>query len=207
MPRGLFLALDGLDGTGKSTQCRMLADWLRGRGRRIVDCIDPGGTALGDRVRELLLFGRTVQMTARTEALLFMASRAELVNQIIRPALERGDDVVSDRYVLASIVYQGHAGGIDPAEIRQLAAFTTGGLEPDLNLVLDLDVDAALRRRGRDADRMESKGRAFFERVRAGFTAEAAAHPANVAIVDAAPTVDAIHAAIVARVTPLLGGA
>src|SRR4051812_18910546 len=112
MAAGLFLSLDGIDGTGKSTQCRLLADWLRGRGRAVVACVDPGGTPLGQEVRQILLSGR-YHPTPACEALLFMASRAQLVDEVIRPALERGEVVVSDRFLLANVVYQGHAGRLD----------------------------------------------------------------------------------------------
>src|ERR1700726_2574713 len=108
----LFLSLDGLDGTGKSTQCRLLCDWLRQQGREVTACVDPGGTALGERLREILLHHRGT-MEPAAEALMFMASRAQLVAEVIRPALAQGQIVVSDRYLLANVVYQGHAGGLD----------------------------------------------------------------------------------------------
>ena len=130
-----FLSLDGLDGTGKSTQCRLLADRLRGRGLAVTECVDPGGTELGGRLREILLASRQTRIGMRTEALLFMASRAELVAQVIRPALDRGDVVVSDRFLLATVVYQGHAGGLPPDDLWAVGRFATGGLLPDLTLV------------------------------------------------------------------------
>src|SRR5262245_59734233 len=156
MTHALFLSLDGLDGTGKSTQCRLLADWLRAQGRRVVECADPGGTPVGDVLRELLLDHRSA-MTPACEALLFMASRAQLVAEVIRPALEAGQVVISDRFLLANIVYQGHAGGLDPTLLWETGRLATGGLEPDLTLVLDLPVAAALGRRKGMADRVESR--------------------------------------------------
>jgi dTMP kinase len=119
MTRGLFLSLDGLDGTGKSTQCRLLADWLRERGRTVVTSVDPGGTPVGDRLRQLI-FHPEQALNVTCEALLFMASRAQLVNDVIRPALTAGSDVVTDRFLLANVVYQGHAGGLDPDELWQV---------------------------------------------------------------------------------------
>src|SRR5579883_1688834 len=154
MPALPFISLDGLDGTGKSTQCRLLADWLRSKGYAVTTCVDPGGTELGAKVRELLLFGKHHRIGPRSEALLFMASRAELVDQVIRPALSRGEVVVSDRYLLANVVYQGHAGGLPPGELWEVGRFSTGGVVPHLTLVLDLPPDAARARRGREADRM-----------------------------------------------------
>lgn len=188
-----FLSLDGLDGTGKSTQCRRLADWLRGRGHTVTQCVDPGGTEFGAKLREILLAGREQAMGMRAEALLFMASRAELVDRVIRPALARGEVVVSDRFTLANVVYQGHAGGLDPADLWATGRLATGGLDPDLTIVLDLPTDLARTRRGRPADRVESRGPDYHKRVRAGFLREAAARPGKVVVVDASPDVDAVH--------------
>jgi dTMP kinase len=192
MTRAPFLSLDGLDGAGKSTQCRLLADWLRGRGHDVTQCADPGGTALGDALRELLLHRRD-ELTPACEALLFMASRAQLVAEVIRPALAAGRAVVSDRFLLANVVYQGHAGGLDPEELWRTGALSTGGLEPDLTVVLDLPLDRAVARRQRPADRVESRAREYQERVRAGFLAEARRRPERVRVVDAGQTVEAVH--------------
>lgn len=192
-----FLAFDGLDGTGKSTQVRLLAEWLRGRGRAVTTCADPGGTELGAKLREILLFGRQQSMSVRAEALLFMASRAELVDRVVRPALDRGEVVISDRYLLANVVYQGHAGGLDPAQLWAAGALSTGGTEPGLTILLDLPCAAARARIGRPADRVESRGADYFERVRAGFLAEAARlGPAKVRVVDAAGDAETVHRAV-----------
>lgn len=184
MARGPFVSLDGLDGTGKSTQCRLLAAWLRGRGYAVTECADPGGTAVGDRIRDLLL-DRGQPMSLACEAFLFMASRAQLTAEIIRPALEAGQAVVADRYLLANVVYQGHAGGLPPEQLWEIGRLATGGLEPDLILVLDLPVTVALSRRTRPADRVESRDLAYHERVRNGFIAEARRRPDRVKVVDA----------------------
>ncbi len=200
MPAGSFLVLDGLDGTGKSTQCRRLAEWLRARGRTVVECIDPGGTDVGLKLREILLHGRELKISPRTEALLFCASRAELVEQVIRPALARGEFVISDRYLLANVVYHGHAGGLDPADIWALERVGTGGVMPSLTLLLDLPVSDAWQRRGRDADRMESRGRDYAERVRQGFLTEAAASPDDTIVIDASGDADAVFAKLQAVV-------
>src|SRR5262245_66691310 len=114
MPTPGFRSLDGLDGTGKSTQCRLLVDWLRGQKVPVTPTTDPGGTALGQELRKLVLFGREHRIAVATEAMLFMASRAQLVDEIIRPALDRGEVVISDRFTLANVVYQGHAGRMNP---------------------------------------------------------------------------------------------
>src|SRR5947209_6163846 len=155
MARPAFLSLDGLDGTGKSTQCKLLIDWLAEQKIPAIFCSDPGGTPLGQELRKILLFGREHAMTMPAEALLFMASRAQLVAEVIRPALDDGKCVVSDRFTLANVVYQGHAGGMNTDELWKVGAVATGGLEPDLTFVLDLPLETAAARRNRDADRME----------------------------------------------------
>lgn len=199
----MFISLDGIDGCGKSTQCRLLADWLRGQGRDVVTCADPGGTALGQVIRELLLDHRR-EMSLACEAMLFMASRAQLVNEVIRPALDAGKVVVSDRFVLANVVYQGHAGGLDVDLLRQAGRLSTGGLEPDLTIVLDLPIDAAQSRRKPTPDRMERRPTDFHEKVRAGFLAEARRRPERIQVVDATRSVDAIHQAICQHVAKLI---
>ncbi len=192
MPRGWFLCLDGVDGAGKSTQCRLLAEWLRGQGRDVVPCHDPGGTELGKQLREILLHHRGV-MALTTEALLFMASRAQLVAEVICPALDAGKIVLADRFLLANVVYQGHAGGLDPAALWQVGAFGIDGVEPDLTLILDLPPEVSLARRKPSADRLESRGDAYFANVRAGFLAEAARRPDRLRVIDATPAVDIVQ--------------
>jgi dTMP kinase len=205
----LFVSLDGLDGTGKSTQCRLLAAWLRGRGLEVQECTDPGGTAVGGVVRDLLLHHRG-ELALRCEALLFMASRAQLVAEVIRPALDAGRAVVCDRYVLANVVYQGHAGGLDPRQLWDIGRFSTAGLEPDLTLVLDLPPELALARRRRPADRVESRDAGYQARVRDGFLTEAGLRPERIRVIDASPPVEVVHERIceeVARVMEARRGA
>src|SRR5437763_11195080 len=158
-----FVSLDGIDGTGKSTQCRLLAEWLRGRGLTVIECADPGGTPLGDLLRDLLLDHRR-EMTLPCEAFLFMASLAELVARVLRPTLDAGGAAVADRFLLANVAYQGYGGGLDVDELWRMGRLATGGLEPDLTIVLDLPLDVAFARRGRAADRMESRAREYHER-------------------------------------------
>jgi dTMP kinase len=198
-----FIALEGIDGTGKSTQSRLLADWLRGRGYVVTQCADPGGTPLGDQLRAVLLDNRQ-QMAMRAEVLLFMASRAELVERVIRPALAAGSAVVTDRFLVSNIVYQGYAGGLDPAELRRLCLFATGGLEPDVSIVLDLPVERATTRRKPEADRIEGRGAAHQEAVRQGFLAEARAHPERICVINAGRSVKATHGDVVREVERVL---
>jgi dTMP kinase len=192
MPHPLFISLDGLDGTGKSTQCRLLASWLREQGHTTLECVDPGGTEIGGVIRKLLLEHRG-EMTLACEAFLFMASRSQLVAEIIRPALAAGQIVISDRYLLANVVYQGHAGGLDPQVLWEMGALSTGGLEPDLTLVLDLPPQAAAARRDRPADRMESRDGTFHERVRNGFLLEAQRRPDGIRVIDASPAAEVVQ--------------
>jgi dTMP kinase len=209
MTRGLFLALDGLDGSGKSTQCQLLADWLRGRGQKVTLCADPGGTAVGQIIRALLLEHRG-DMALSCEALLFMASRAQLTAEVIRPALAAGHGVVTDRYTLANLVYQGYAGGLDVEALRQIGLLATAGLEPDLTLVLDLPVETALARRARPADRVESRDAAYHARVREGFQSEARRWPERIYLLDATQPPTVVHQQIcqeVARVMAARPGA
>ena len=170
---GLFLVLDGPDGGGKSTQAARLAAWLRGAGLEVVTCRDPGGTALGERVREILLARDAVPISLRAEMLLYMASRAQLVEDVIAPALAAGHVVVSDRYLLANIVYQGSAGGLLEEEIAWVGMVATSGLLPDLTLVLDIAPEAAAARVGPPRDRIEDRPLFYHERVRAGYLAAA----------------------------------
>lgn len=200
---GVFISLDGVDGAGKSTQCTLLADWLRAQGNNVVTVTDPGGTAAGDRIRDMVLHGRQ-ELAVHCEALLFMASRAQLVAEIIAPALAAGKAVVADRYLLANVVYQGHAGGIDPTRLLELGLFACNGVEPNLTIVLDLSVECAHARKHLPADRMESRDAAFHARVRAGFLAEASRRPDRVHIIDGSQPTDSVHAKVIAEVSHVL---
>lgn len=204
MPRSAFVSLDGLDGTGKSTQCRLLVEWLSAQKVPVTACTDPGGTALGQELRRLLLFGREHRISTTTEALLFMASRAQLVQEVIRPALDRGEVVVSDRFTLANVVYQGHAGGLSADELWKVGAFATGTLEPDLTVVFDLSPELAVARRNRAADRMEERGEDYFAAVKRGFMFEAGMHPDKYRLVDATPDADTVQKAVRREVGRLL---
>lgn len=195
----MFFSFDGLDGTGKSTQIRLFVDWLQARGHDVVSCVDPGSTRLGESIREILLDGTAGQIARRSEMLLFMAARAQLVEEVIRPAIDIGKTVVSDRYLLANVVYQGHAGGLDVASLWQIGVVATAGISPDLTFVLDMAPEAATSRIGRTLDRMETFGDEFRARVRDGFLAEAARRPDKIVVIDAARSIEAVHAEIVAH--------
>lgn len=192
----MFISIDGGDGTGKSTQAALLCEWLRAGGREVVACRDPGSTRLGEAVRELVLNRNDLRIDRRSEMLLYMAARAQLVEEVIRPALDEGNTIVSDRYLLANVVYQGHAGGLDVETLWQVGRVATGGLLPELTLVLDMPPQQAGARLRRKLDRMEQQGDAFHARVRQGFLDEAARQPDRIVVVDAAQPIDPVQAQI-----------
>jgi dTMP kinase len=193
----LFFSFDGIDGVGKSTQLRLFCQWLEEQGRETVVCRDPGSTPLGERVREILLNSdESVAIGPRSEMLLYMAARAQLVDEVIRPALDAGRTVVSDRFLLANIVYQGYAGGLDVPAIRQVGAVAIDGVAPDCTFLLDMDPATALGRLARQLDRVESRGAAYREQLRVGFLEEAETMGASVHVVPADRTVEAVQAEI-----------
>lgn len=192
----MFYSFDGIDGCGKSAQARLFADWLRQRGREVVACRDPGSTRLGEEVRQLLLDRDDLGISRRAEMLLYMAARAQLVEEVIKPALVAGKDVVSDRFLLANVVYQGHAGGLDLPALWQVGRVATDAVEPDLTFVLDIDTAEAAARLNRPLDRMERQGAVFFAALRAGYLAEAARHGERMLVVDAARSIEEIQAEI-----------
>jgi dTMP kinase len=196
----MFFSFDGVDGVGKSTQIQLFCNWLRGQGREIVTCRDPGGTVLGDKLRAILLDQREVPIHCRAEMLLYMASRAQLVEEVIRPALNAGRIVVSDRYLLANVVYQAHAGEgeLDPGSVWMVGAVTVAGVVPNLVFLLDMPADKAAARIERSPDRMESRGLAYLERVRQGFLTEARRLPHQIKVIDADRPIETIHAEVVA---------
>lgn len=191
--RGKFLVLEGPDGSGKSTQFRRLASALQGAGLTLCEVREPGGTRIGERIREVLLDHAHADMSVVCEMLLYMASRAQLVAQRILPALKRGDVVLADRFVSSTLAYQGHAGGIPVADIHAIARIATGGLSPDLVLIFDVDDVVAARRLSPLLDRMESKGAEFHRKVRAGYHLQARENPRTHAIVDASKPEDDVH--------------
>ncbi len=192
----MFISIDGGDGCGKSTQLVLLADWLRGHGRDVLTCRDPGSTPLGEEVRELLLNRHDLRIDRRAEMLLYMAARAQLADQVIRPALEAGRDVVADRYVLANVAYQGYGGGLDVPMLWEVGHVATGGLLPDLTVVLDVPPEVAAARLQGEKDRMELQGDAFHARVRQGFLDEAARHGERMVLLDASGSLEQVQSAI-----------
>jgi dTMP kinase len=196
----MFYSIDGGDGVGKSTQIGLFCDWLRSRGCEVVTCRDPGSTRLGESVRELLLHRHDLEIHRRSEMFLYMTARTQMVEEVIRPALATGKTVVCDRFLLANVVYQGHAGGLDIDMLWQVGSVAVGGVMPDLTIVLDMPAKSATGRIDRELDRMEKQGAEFHARVREGFLAEAAKRK-DIVVIDAAQAIDKVHADIRAAVT------
>lgn len=193
MAAGIFITLEGGEGAGKTTHMATIERWFTERGHAVVATREPGGTALGERIRELLL-DRAMDMVADTELLLMFAARAEHVARVVRPALAAGKTVVCDRFIDATYAYQGGGRGVDRARIRALEAWTLSGLQPDLTLLLDITVEEGLRRaaaRG-NLDRFEREQQDFQERVRAAYRARATAEPRRIALIDAAQPIAAV---------------
>jgi dTMP kinase len=202
--RGVFVSLDGPDGGGKTTQAARLVGWLRGRGFQVVACHDPGGTPLGDRLRSILLDRSSLEPCLRAEMLLYMASRAQLVHEVIWPALDAGQVVVSDRYLLANVAYQGYAGGLPVESLWEVGHAATGGLMPDLTLLLDLPLEVARARVGKARDRIEDRPEDYHERVRAGFLEASRTYPGPIRTIDASRDPEAVAAQIRTEVAHVL---
>ena len=202
----MFIAFEGGEGAGKSTQIALAADWLAGLGRRVLRTREPGGTPGAEAVRGLFVTGEPDRWTPEADALLIAAARADHVARLIRPALAAGDWVLCDRFVHSTLAYQGHGRGLDLAALKSLHRFATGDLWPDLVIWLDLPVDVGLARAGSrrgSPDRFEGLDRAFHARVRAGFAALAAADP-RILRIDAEPPPDEVAAAVRAAIVPRL---
>ncbi len=165
----MFISLDGIDGAGKSTQIDLLRQYLESKGANVVCFRDPGSTKLGESIREILLHREDIPIASTSEMLLYMAARAQLVDEQLRPALRSGFTVICDRFLLANIVYQGVAGGLDVDELWSVGKCATGGLAPDATIVLDIDPEIAVKRLKRGLDRLEKRGIEYFRLVRNGF--------------------------------------
>ncbi|MCK7624180.1 dTMP kinase [Streptomyces sp. RS10V-4] len=201
---GFFIALEGGDGAGKSTQVEALAEWIRGKGHEVVVTREPGATAIGKRLRSIILDVSTSGLSDRAEALMFAADRADHVDSVIRPALERGAVVITDRYVDSSVAYQGAGRNLAPTEIARINRWATGGLVPHLTVLLDIAPETARERFTEAPDRMESEPAEFHQRVRAGFLALAAADPARYLVVDAGQEPEAVTTVLRHRLDQVL---
>jgi dTMP kinase len=201
-----FFSLEGVDGSGKTTQLAMLADHFRKAGREVVTVREPGGTPVSDKIRQLILSPDNPIVPA-AELLLFSAARAQLVAQVIAPALESGKVVLADRFGWSTLAYQGYGRGMDPAPIRELFRIACGDTWPSHSFLLDLPVTSMRERLasgGRSADRMESESAAFFERVRLGYLAIAAGHADRFTVIDGSGSPETVQQALLSKLTALL---
>ncbi len=203
--RGIFITLEGADGCGKSTQAARLAARIEATGREVVRLREPGGTPISEKIRSLVLDPANAEMAPECELLLFEASRAQLVREVVQPAVARGAVVLCDRFYDSTYAYQAAGRSLDEGIIRRANALGSCGVDPDRTLVLDMDTDAALARATRDgADRMEAEGVAFQRRVREGYLRLAAEEPGRVRVIDAAGTLEEVEASLAAALVDLL---
>ncbi|MCX6047476.1 MAG: dTMP kinase [Chloroflexi bacterium] len=204
----LFITFEGPEGSGKTTQIRLLENFLKACEFAILVTREPGGTRIGNAIRAIVLDANHTEMSPRAEVLLFNAARAQIVDEVIRPALSNGRIVLCDRYADSTLAYQGYGHGQDLAWLRRIINFATAGLQPDLTIFLNIDPDEGLGRKQSGAaeewNRMEQKALAFHQTVRQGYLQLAAAEPARWLVVDATQSIEAIHATIQQRVALLL---
>jgi dTMP kinase len=195
----LFITLEGPEGSGKSMQICELAEFIRERGFTVLATREPGGTFIGDQIREVIMRMENTMMNPRAEILLFCAARAQIVEEVIRPNLEKGVVVISDRYADSTLAYQGYGHGLDLSILRKILHFATGGLHPDLTLLLDIDVEEGLKRRrigGGEWNRLDAQQLEFHKRVRQGYLEMAKAEPSRWQVVDAGQKPPIVQAAI-----------
>lgn len=204
MARGIFITLEGIEGSGKTTQAALLRDFLLGRGLEVVVTREPGGSPIAEKIRDILLDPRNEKMAAMTELFLYEASRTQHVEEIIRPALEAGKAVICDRFFDASSAYQGNARGLDMGVVTGLNLLATGGIAPNLTIVLDLPVEVGLQRLGQGLDRIESEAIEFHQLVRDGYLKIAARDKKRIKVVDASGSIDDISVRVVETVEAYL---
>lgn len=195
----MLITLEGPDGSGKTLQMQPTAEFLRSRGYNVFTAREPGGTSIGDQVREILMRMDNTKMMPRTETLLFCAARAQLIDEVIRPHLNKGDVVLLDRYADSTVAYQGYGHQHDLAQIRSLLDFTTGGLKPDLTFLLDIDAEVGLQRRqknGGEWNRLDAYQLQYHFRVRKGYLEMAASEPDRWRVIDASQPPDVVQSKI-----------
>ncbi|MDR0331102.1 MAG: dTMP kinase [Chitinispirillales bacterium] len=195
MARGFFFTFEGIDGCGKSTQLTRVAERLRESGTACVVTREPGGAPISEKIRELLISPCSSQMRPETELLLYLSARAQHVREVVKPAIDRGETVLCDRFEQATFAYQGHGRGLDIDVLRDVNAFATGGISPDITFVFDIPVTLSqerLNQIGKGKDRMESAGVQFFERVRKGYLEAAEKNPQKIKLLDGARDMDVL---------------
>ena len=204
----MFITFEGPEGSGKSTQIRLLVEWLRAQGREVVLTREPGGTVIGDQIRGVLHDVGNTAMAASAEILLYSASRAQLVNELVRPSLAANKIVLCDRFFDSTYAYQGYGRGLDLASLQMITQFATGGLKPDLTLMLDIDVSRGIARRvdnNEEMNRLDLEKIEFHERVRQGYFALIDAEPDRWRVIDADRPIDVIQSELRGLFAMLLG--
>lgn len=201
----LFITFEGPEGGGKTTQLRLLAEWLQEQGRDVLATREPGGTVISEAIRAIVLDSARTEMRPEAEILLYSAARAQIVGQVIRPHLQEGGMVLCDRYADSTLAYQGHGRGLDLDTLRVITAFATGGLMPDLTVCLDIAIEEGLQRKSaQEWNRLEAQTLAFHRRVREGYLEMASMEPDRWLVVDASQSVAAVQIAIRERVDKLI---
>jgi dTMP kinase len=204
--KGVFISFEGIEGTGKSTQAKLLAEYLRGKGHRVTQTMEPGGTRISLKIRELLLSPDSKEMEHITELLLYNAARVQHIKQVIEPALERGEIVITDRFSDSTVAYQGYARGLDLKLIDSLDVIATNKLRPNITILLDIDVKTGLVRNKalNKRDRLELEDISFHERVRKGFIRIAAMEPARIKVIDCSESLAGVHQKVIKILSELL---
>lgn len=192
MMQGLFITFEGPDGCGKTTQMKLLAEYLEKKGEEVVLTREPGGKGLGEKVREILL-NYDGEVSDRCESFLFLADRAQNIDIIVNPAVKAGKIVLCDRHIDSTVAYQGYGRGLDIERINMLNNLATNGKKPDLTFVFDVDVETSMKRVGKEKDRMESAGIDFHNRVRQGYLELAKQEPQRIKVIDATKSIEEIH--------------
>lgn len=192
MMQGLFITFEGPDGCGKTTQMKLLAEYLEKKGEEVVLTREPGGKGLGEKVREILL-NYDGEVSDRCESFLFLADRAQNIDIIVNPAVKAGKIVLCDRHIDSTVAYQGYGRGLDIERINMLNDLATNGKKPDLTFVFDVDVETSMKRVGKEKDRMESAGIDFHNRVRQGYLELAKQEPNRIKVIDATKSIEEIH--------------
>lgn len=203
---GLFVTFEGGDASGKTTQIGLLADWLKSQGKTVLVTREPGGSDLGNELRDIVLHRRGF-IAPRAEALIYAADRAHHIHEVVRPALERGEVVLQDRYLDSSVAYQGAGRVLDPAEVKDVSVWATEGLMPEVTILLDVPADIGAKRQAseeRAYDRLEAEELDFHERVRESYLAIAREDPERVAVIDGTASVDDVHQAVLQKVSQAL---
>lgn len=203
----MFITLEGPEGSGKSMQICEMAEFLRGHGKQVLTTREPGGTFIGDQIREVIMRMENTMMSPHAEILLFCAARAQIVEEVIRPSLEKGLIVISDRYADSTLAYQGYGHGLDLETLKLILHFATGGLKPDLTLLLDVDVEEGLKRRrigGGEWNRLDAQQLAFHQRVRQGYLKMAVEEPTRWRVINARQKPPQVQADIQAVLTEII---